>query len=65
MLIGEDTDSRLGAGKGREASWNRLQHYERVYRFGRPGLLADVPLLNSALVYTNHDRGFALCRGVA
>jgi hypothetical protein len=61
MLIGEDTDSRLGAGEGGESPVDRLRLYERVYPFGGPGLLAEVPPLNSELVYTNHDRGFPLC----
>ena len=34
--------------------------YERVYPFGWPGILADAPPSCDELVYTYHDRGFAL-----
>ena len=34
--------------------------YEKVYPFGRLGVLADVPPCNHQLIYANHDRGFAL-----
>jgi p-hydroxybenzoate 3-monooxygenase len=39
----------------------KLTEYERVYPFGWLGLLADVPPLHQELVYTHHERGFALC----
>jgi p-hydroxybenzoate 3-monooxygenase len=35
--------------------------FERVYPFGWLGLLADVPPVSPELIYTNHERGFALC----
>lgn len=34
--------------------------FERVYPFGWLGILADVPPCHPELIYTNHDRGFAL-----
>jgi p-hydroxybenzoate 3-monooxygenase len=34
--------------------------YERVYPFGWLGILADVPPCNEELIYSNHERGFAL-----
>jgi p-hydroxybenzoate 3-monooxygenase len=38
-----------------------LHYYERVYPFGWLGILADVPPASHELVYSNHERGFALC----
>ncbi len=38
-----------------------LKHYERMYPFGWLGILADVPPASHELVYSNHQRGFALC----
>ncbi len=38
-----------------------LRLYERVYRFGWLGILADVPPADHELIYANHERGFALC----
>lgn len=38
-----------------------LQTFERVYPFGWLGLLADVPPASHELVYSSHERGFALC----
>jgi p-hydroxybenzoate 3-monooxygenase len=37
-----------------------LQTYERVYPFAWLGILADVPPCDHELVYSNHERGFAL-----
>jgi p-hydroxybenzoate 3-monooxygenase len=37
-----------------------LKIYERVYPFGWLGILADVPPANHELIYSNHERGFAL-----
>ena len=34
--------------------------FEKVYPFGWLGILANVPPCNHELIYTNHDRGFAL-----
>jgi p-hydroxybenzoate 3-monooxygenase len=36
------------------------REFERVYPFGWLGILASVPPCNHALIYANHDRGFAL-----
>jgi p-hydroxybenzoate 3-monooxygenase len=36
------------------------QVFERVYPFGWLGILADVPPCDEELVYSNHERGFAL-----
>ena len=38
-----------------------LSYYERIYPFGWLGILADVPPASQELVYSNHERGFALC----
>mgnify|MGYP001195763203 CR=1 FL=1 len=38
-----------------------LQTFERVYPFGWLGLLSDTPPVSEELIYTNHERGFALC----
>ncbi len=38
-----------------------IQTYERVYPFGWLGVLADVPPVEHELIYSNHERGFALC----
>ena len=40
---------------------DRLRSYERIYPFGWLGMLADVPPAWHELVYSNHERGFALC----
>jgi p-hydroxybenzoate 3-monooxygenase len=37
------------------------QSFERVYPFGWLGILADVPPVDHELIYSNHERGFALC----
>lgn len=34
---------------------------ERVYPFGWLGLLSETPPVSPELIYTNHERGFALC----
>ena len=38
-----------------------IQSFERVYPFGWLGVLADVPPATHELIYSNHERGFALC----
>ncbi len=38
-----------------------LSLYERVYNFGWLGLLSDTPPVSHELIYSNHERGFALC----
>jgi p-hydroxybenzoate 3-monooxygenase len=35
--------------------------YERLYPFGWLGVLADTPPVSHELIYSNHERGFALC----
>jgi p-hydroxybenzoate 3-monooxygenase len=39
----------------------KLRTYERIYPFGWLGVLADVPPVANELIYSSHDRGFALC----
>ena len=38
-----------------------LSIYEKVYAFGWLGILADTPPVSHELIYSNHERGFALC----
>ncbi len=38
-----------------------LRTYERVYPFGWLGVLSDTPPVSPELIYSNHERGFALC----
>jgi p-hydroxybenzoate 3-monooxygenase len=38
-----------------------MQCFERIYPFGWLGILADVPPAAPELIYSNHERGFALC----
>ena len=38
-----------------------IRIYERVYPFGWLGLLSDTPPVSHELIYTNSERGFALC----
>ena len=38
-----------------------LSVFEKVYPFGWLGLLADTPPVSQELIYSNHERGFALC----
>jgi p-hydroxybenzoate 3-monooxygenase len=37
-----------------------LKTFERIYPFGWLGILADVPPCDHELIYSNHERGFAL-----
>jgi p-hydroxybenzoate 3-monooxygenase len=37
-----------------------VREYERAYPFGWLGILADVPPCHGELIYSNHERGFAL-----
>ena len=39
---------------------NVAREFERVYPFGRLGILANVPPCHDELIYANHERGFAL-----
>ncbi|MEO7761953.1 MAG: 4-hydroxybenzoate 3-monooxygenase [Casimicrobiaceae bacterium] len=38
-----------------------LTIYEKIYPFGWLGILADTPPVAHELIYSNHERGFALC----
>ena len=38
-----------------------IQTFERIYPFGWLGVLADTPPVSHELIYSNHERGFALC----
>jgi p-hydroxybenzoate 3-monooxygenase len=38
-----------------------LKTYEKVYPFGWLGVLSDTPPVAHELIYSNHQRGFALC----
>lgn len=38
----------------------QAREYERAYPFGWLGILADVPPCHHELIYSNHERGFAL-----
>jgi p-hydroxybenzoate 3-monooxygenase len=38
-----------------------IRTYERVYPFGRLGILCETPPVSPELIYVNHDRGFVLC----
>ncbi|WP_315837262.1 4-hydroxybenzoate 3-monooxygenase [Bradyrhizobium prioriisuperbiae] len=38
-----------------------IRQFERVYPFGWLGVLSETPPVSPELIYTKHDRGFALC----
>ena len=38
-----------------------IRTFERVYPFGWLGVLSDTPPVAHELIYSNHERGFALC----
>jgi p-hydroxybenzoate 3-monooxygenase len=38
-----------------------MHTYERVYPFGWLGVLSETPPVAHELIYSNHERGFALC----
>ena len=44
----------------RPALGNAVRTYDRTYPFGWLGILAEAPPSSDALVYTHHERGFAL-----
>ena len=44
----------------RPALGNAVRTYDRSYRFGWLGILAEAPPSSDTLVYTHHERGFAL-----
>ena len=45
----------------RSAPDGAVRRFERVYPFGWMGLLCDARPVDDELVYTSHERGFALC----
>ncbi len=45
----------------RSVPQDALKTFDRVYPFGWLGLLSDTPPVNDELIYSNHERGFALC----
>jgi p-hydroxybenzoate 3-monooxygenase len=47
-------------GPSRQAVLGRGTEYHREYPFGWLGVLADVPPCNHELIYSHHERGFAL-----
>jgi p-hydroxybenzoate 3-monooxygenase len=38
-----------------------IRTYDRVYPFGWLGILSETPPVSPELIYSRHDRGFALC----
>ncbi len=38
-----------------------IKTFERVYPFGWLGILSDTPPVSHELIYSHHERGFALC----
>ncbi len=38
-----------------------IRTYEKIYPFGWLGVLSDTPPVSHELIYSNHERGFALC----
>jgi p-hydroxybenzoate 3-monooxygenase len=38
-----------------------ITQHERVYPFGWLGILSETPPVSHELIYSNHERGFALC----
>ena len=53
-------DGFHGAAR-RSVSADRIATFERTYPFGWLGILSDVPPVKEELIYSNHERGFALC----
>ena len=49
------------ASAGRACRPAALRAYERVYPFGWLGVLSETPPVSHELIYSNHERGFALC----
>ena len=65
-IVRIDCDYVIGAdgfhGVSRKAiPKNVLREYEKVYPFGWLGILSDTPPVAHELIYSNHERGFALC----
>lgn len=40
---------------------DKLKTFEKVYPFGWLGVMVDQPCVNDELIYSAHERGFALC----
>lgn len=40
---------------------DRIRKFERTYPFGWLGVLSETPPVSHELIYTSHERGFALC----
>jgi p-hydroxybenzoate 3-monooxygenase len=38
-----------------------IRTFEKIYPFGWLGVLSDTPPVSHELIYSNHERGFALC----
>jgi p-hydroxybenzoate 3-monooxygenase len=53
-------DGFHGASR-KAAPGDAIKLFERVYPFGWLGIIAEVPTVNHELIYSNHERGFALC----
>ncbi len=53
-------DGYHGVSRG-SAPAAALQTFERVYPFAWLGVLSDTPPVSHELIYSNHERGFALC----
>jgi p-hydroxybenzoate 3-monooxygenase len=45
----------------RSVPTDAIKTFENVYPFGWLGLLSETPPVSPELIYTNHERGFALC----
>jgi p-hydroxybenzoate 3-monooxygenase len=45
----------------RSVPTDAIKTFECVYPFGWLGLLSETPPVSPELIYTNHERGFALC----
>ena len=52
---------RLPRRQPAEHAAERAAQYERVYPFGWLGVLSETPPVSHELIYSNHERGFALC----
>lgn len=48
-------------GVSRAAVADKLRTFERVFDFGWLGVLSETPPVSDELIYSNHERGFALC----
>jgi len=60
-----DCDFIAGCDGSHGVSHTMIPHnvrraFERIYPFGWLGILADVPPCNEELIYSSHERGFAL-----